>query len=1020
MAFSSFIQNVFGIKASDLDFEISVDSRVLELKGRIDAVFGNIIIEFKRDLKKSLDVAQDELKKYFQAYREKFPDSKFIGIANDGILFKVYQPIFKNDKIFEIEKIGEINLESATIEEIFNWFDSFFFSLPQITPTSEHIKQTFGLNSPTYAVVRQELRELFDKVKEYKPIITKYENWSRYLEIVYGDKPNEINLFIAHTYLSTFAKLLVYLKLTSKEQFRSASIPPIIYGNIFSQFGIRNYVEEDFFSWIMFVGIRKSASKIFEKILKDLEIYDLDQMNEDVLKELYQEMVNPVVRKQLGEFYTPDWLAEKIVEDVLKKDPTKSVLDPSCGSGTFLFKTIRYKIVNLEKNGMEKSEILSHILKKVIGFDIHPLAALIAKTNYLLALRDIIHSRKGTITLPVYLSDSLKIPAKKMEVINAVTTFEFDTKVLDKKFSFPTSITEDVEKMDDIIEKMKEHGNEFEDKVRIIRDSGYKTNIDDVSNNFVISFEKAISPIKNENEKEILIQNLKTLFELIKEEFDSIWPYILRNMYKPISISHVKVDIVIGNPPWLAMQFMKNEHYQNYLKERSKNYGLVDIQKSQNITHLELATLFFCQCIDQYLNDGGVIAFVMPKSVLVSSHHENFLKFKKPICKIFNIYDLENVNPLFKIPCCVIIGKKGIENKYPVPNLQFKGKLPKINCQLQQAESNLTIKEAQYSPYKHEMKYSYYYEEFFEGATIVPRNFYFMDIEKHPLLGFDPMNPQVVSSEKNLSKFPWNTLKMNAQVESIFLYGTILGDDLVPFGIRKFRLVVLPIITESGKITMITDYSGFQTRGYPKASNYFKKVEQLWNKNATEKSKKMSPYQRLNFRNGLTKQDPQKKFKVLYVSSSTYLAACVIDTHKELISSDGNKIKLTGFIAESKTYCYETNSKPEAHYLSAILNSKVIDDKIKPMQTRGLWGARDIHRRPLMFPIPRFELKNMQHVKLSELSEKCSNKIPKLLEKLMIKDIGKIRSSIRNKLTEIDEINSIVKQLINPNSFPFC
>ena len=40
---------------------------------------------------------------------------------------------------------------------------------------------------------------------------------------------------------------------------------------------------------------------------------------------------------------------------------------------------------------MTDSEILSHILENVIGFDIHPLSsALIAKTNYLLlGLKDI-------------------------------------------------------------------------------------------------------------------------------------------------------------------------------------------------------------------------------------------------------------------------------------------------------------------------------------------------------------------------------------------------------------------------------------------------------------------------------------------------------------------------------------------------------------------------------------------------------------------------------------------------------
>ena len=91
----------------------------------------------------------------------------------------------------------------------------------------------------------------------------------------------------------------------------------------------------------MSLPIRKQASKLFSSLLNEVYVYDLEKIDEDVLKELYQELVDPDVRKLLGEFYTPDWLAESMIIEVFKKDPTKSVMDPSCGSGTFLFKIIQ-------------------------------------------------------------------------------------------------------------------------------------------------------------------------------------------------------------------------------------------------------------------------------------------------------------------------------------------------------------------------------------------------------------------------------------------------------------------------------------------------------------------------------------------------------------------------------------------------------------------------------------------------------------------------------------------------------
>jgi len=1021
MAFSSFIQKVFGIKPSEIDFEVSINSKVMQLKGRIDAVFGNMLIEFKRDLSKGLDEAKEELIKYFQSYHEKFPDSKYIGIANDGILFKVYQPIKHNDVVTELEEIGAINLETSTPEDIFNWFDGYFFTSTKIIPTSEHLKQSFGINSPTYAVIRQELLELFEKVKDDRHVKMKYENWSRYLEIVYGDAPNEINLFIAHTYVSTFAKLLVYMKLSGQSRFSNPSIPPILYGNIFSQYGIRNFVEDDFFTWIMYITIRQRTSKIFEKLLRDMEVYDLDQIDEDILKELYQDMVHPLVRKQLGEFYTPDWLAEKTIDEVLHKNPSKSVLDPSCGSGTFLFKTIFYKIKNLREKNMGDEKILYHILESVIGFDIHPLAALIAKTNYLLALKDVLHSRKGPITIPVYLSDSLKLPSKKMDVSNPVTTFEFETQVNKKKFSFPSKIIDDMIKMDDIIEKMKEYGHQLEDKIEKSKESSYKFDADETSANLENNFHKAIVNVTDENERKILVHNIKTLFELIKEENDSIWPYVIRNMYKPVTISNLKVDVILGNPPWITMQNMKNIQYQDFLKREASKYGLVEKGETHQFPHIELATLFFCLASDLYLKKNGEIGFVMPKSVLLSSHHVGFRKFEKPLFKLEKILDVENVEPLFRIPSCVIICKKDDATSYPVPMKKIEGKLERKNANLREAMKSLTITETTFEPIKTMINHSKYYEKFYQGATIVPRNFFFVEIVKNEFLGINLESPKIRSDEKNDTKMPWTDIILEGEVESNFFYGSLLGADVVPFGNRGFRLVVLPIIVSGQGVKICKNHGDLLELGFNNAAKYFEMTENNWKKYATGKAKAITIYDWINYRNKIENQNLKIKYKVLYVASSTYMASCVVSVTENLVHKFNNsEITLNGFIAESKTYYYETGDEKEAHYLCAIFNSKIIDDLIKPLQTHGLWGERDIHKRPLSLPIPTFSRENPKHLKLAELSKICHKKVPDILLKINSKSVGKIRTSVRNELAEdMEHINKLTRELLIENGCKF-
>ena len=52
-------------------------------------------------------------------------------------------------------------------------------------------------------------------------------------------------------------------------------------------------------------------------------------------------------------------------------------------------------------------------------------------------------------------------------------------------------------------------------------------------------------------------------------------------------------------------------------------------------------------------------------------------------------------------------------------------------------------------------------------------------------------------------------------------------------------------------------------------------------------------------------------------------------------------------MADATDYYYHASSEDEAYYFIAVLNSKILDQLLKPLQTRGLWGARHIHKKPL-------------------------------------------------------------------------
>jgi type I restriction-modification system DNA methylase subunit len=85
---------------------------------------------------------------------------------------------------------------------------------------------------------------------------------------------------------------------------------------------------------------------------------DVDQ---DVLKILYENIIGTDTRKKLGEYYTPDWLADVIVAETIRDPLNTRVLDPACGSGTFLFYAVRRYICAAEAQGQTVAQLLDAV-----------------------------------------------------------------------------------------------------------------------------------------------------------------------------------------------------------------------------------------------------------------------------------------------------------------------------------------------------------------------------------------------------------------------------------------------------------------------------------------------------------------------------------------------------------------------------------------------------------------------------------------------------------------------------------
>ena len=239
-------------------------------------------------------------------------------------------------------------------------------------------------------------------------------------------------LFAVHTYYAIFMKMLAAEIVSSFSPLGISTLKKLIsaptsaklrdelhnleQGGIWSQIGIRNFLEGDLFSWYLDAWNEDCADAI-RTMTQALDQFDPTTLSvdpaesRDLLKQLYQQLFPKSVRHDLGEYYTPDWLAELVLDELgYDGDPDKRLLDPACGSGTFLVMALnRVKTWYDEHRyecGFGEDELLQKILRNIIGFDLNPLAVMAARTNYLMAIRELLR-HADNIELPVYLYDSI-------------------------------------------------------------------------------------------------------------------------------------------------------------------------------------------------------------------------------------------------------------------------------------------------------------------------------------------------------------------------------------------------------------------------------------------------------------------------------------------------------------------------------------------------------------------------------------------------------------------------------------
>ena len=311
-------------------------------------------------------------------------------------------------------------------------------------------------------------------------------------------------------------------------------------GGIFAELGIKNFLEADYFAWYLDEWNDEIAGLIYEivKKLLDYEPATIELSPErvkDLFKRLYQNLVPRTIRHKLGEYFTPDWLAELVLDEVsYDGDPDKKVLDPACGSGTFLVLVIKRIKEYAEEHFIDKRTLIAKIVKNVQGIDLNPLAVLAAKANYIIALADLLRYRpREGIEIPIYLADSIAVGRRV-----TLNGWEVYLKTAEGEFWIPHEVL-DKGLLSKVLESI-----EF-----CVRNKYSKETFKEfISKKYELS----------KNSIESLTRLYWKLLSLEKKGRNKIWTRILKNSFAPLLIG--KFDYVVGNPPWIRWEELPKEY----------------------------------------------------------------------------------------------------------------------------------------------------------------------------------------------------------------------------------------------------------------------------------------------------------------------------------------------------------------------------------------------------------------------------------------------------------------------------
>ena len=912
--------------------------------GPADVVCRNLVVEAKGEGKMhavrrhpdgSLETPEEQLERYLTAMRQEpdlfyDPIDGWRGVVTDGKKWDFYR--FDPDVEPRERLIPDGTLQLVRESDIG----------PLLFRLHDAIDKVSKIAPPTHddAWAKSKVKGFADLAYDVRiadSFQMKMTLWRDMLQGAFITAPtedaDEIQLFASHTMLVLIARAV-----------SDAIRPP---HETSQHDGRLEGLTRGFAAWLIDVG-GEDGRNLVEDLVADVDRYEWRRSERDNLKDLYHAVIPRDIRHDFGEYYTPDWLARAVCEEVLDADwrnevvqewvtgrrSSPAVLDPSCGSGTFLYHATQLLLETAAEHPDLADSPIAQVEAAnalVAGMDLHPVAVELAKTTKALAF-----AGKGVVLLPdddpnVFLGDSLQWSLKT----NRVTGFdenvvEIPTADGDDPIRLPRSLV--------LSDRFSQYLREMFDLANM-EDSGRAEEV-----------LLTVLDLRSKFERETVLKEFRRFQDYKRTGRNHVWHWYIANLVQPLRLGEKPMTRLIGNPPWVVYNSMvetRQDNLRGYAMDRQL------WATARLAPHNDLAATFVATCVDEYLAGGGKFGFVMPYAMLKASQWDPFrsgdwtsqaspeatkVDMSEPAWDMTGIH----APPFAHVQSSVVFGTK-IEldngNKSGVP---LKSMLRPVGNGVDSSMGWCEV--ASLLEWKHATEWpgessEAYVGKFRLGASLVPQSLVVFDEESQ--------RRNTVQFTTEPGKGVWASLSRPGVVEPRFVLKAVFSKHLVPFGHTGTLNIIAPV-SEDGK-QLLTEMPGG-----PDGESF----RLYWQRADTDYRAHRRP-----------KSPPDLLSRIDHRRAlSNRLVA--IDSPCVVYRKSGGRLSSAvvpgGLVVDNSLYWMSSDDEDELHFLCAIFNAPAL---AQFFHEKARSSGRDFHTGPIrLLPIPEFDGADERHAALVHAS----------------------------------------------------